>query len=296
MGDTSSPPIPATSSLGRNSFAGWRDYPANLATYDPLITDGYGLSGRLLEKASQLFKGDSEAMAVELFEIAGHESAEVLTPDFLTNLFACGEHPQASDAGSGNFTFHPLASGGHDMALTMDLEDAAEYRLSFETLQSLRHLSDKNGLAILIQAAADRADRTDFSSKTDFADKNSRYPESDALNMRSQATAADLNKYMLGLTKKSVDDSATVRVVGIVSLIYLPATFTATILGMDFFTFEISTSSIGIAKDFWVYLVISIPLTVLTVGWWVVLLARKKARKAALEPQGTEKSTGALGV
>ena len=45
--------------------------------------------------------------------------------------------------------------------------------------------------------------------------------------MRSQATAADLNKYMLGLTKKSVDDSATVRVVGIVSLIYLPATFTA---------------------------------------------------------------------
>ena len=36
-----------------------------------------------------------------------------VTPDFLTNLFACGEHPQASDAGSGNFTFHPLASGGH---------------------------------------------------------------------------------------------------------------------------------------------------------------------------------------
>ena len=73
MGDDSSPPILATSSLGTNSFAGWHDYPANLVTYDSLITDGYGLSGRLTEKASQLFKGDSEAMAVELFELAGQQ-------------------------------------------------------------------------------------------------------------------------------------------------------------------------------------------------------------------------------
>lgn len=32
---------------------------------------------------------------------------------------------------------------------------------------------------------------------------------------------------MLGLTRESVDDSTTVRVVGVVSLIYLPATFIA---------------------------------------------------------------------
>lgn len=32
---------------------------------------------------------------------------------------------------------------------------------------------------------------------------------------------------MLGLTRETVDDSATVRVVGCVTLIYLPATFIA---------------------------------------------------------------------
>ena len=37
----------------------------------------------------------------------------------------------------------------------------------------------------------------------------------------------DVNRHMLGLTKESVDDSATVRVVGVMTLIYLPATFVA---------------------------------------------------------------------
>ena len=46
------------------------------------------------------------------------------------------------------------------MALTMDLEDAAEYRLSFETLQSLRHLSDKvPPLVAILQASITTIER-----------------------------------------------------------------------------------------------------------------------------------------
>lgn len=37
----------------------------------------------------------------------------------------------------------------------------------------------------------------------------------------------EVNRHMLGLTRESVDDSATVRVVGVMTLIYLPATFVA---------------------------------------------------------------------
>ena len=36
-----------------------------------------------------------------------------------------------------------------------------------------------------------------------------------------------VNQHMLGLTRETVDDSATVRVVGVMTLIYLPATFIA---------------------------------------------------------------------
>ena len=49
----------------------------------------------------------------------------------------------------------------------------------------------------------------------------------DTLNFKSQITTEQLNKHMLGLTRETVDDSATVRVIGVVTLIYLPSTFVA---------------------------------------------------------------------
>lgn len=49
----------------------------------------------------------------------------------------------------------------------------------------------------------------------------------DTLNFKSQIIAQQSNKHMLGLTLETVDDSATVRVIGVVTLIYLPSTFVA---------------------------------------------------------------------
>lgn len=48
-----------------------------------------------------------------------------------------------------------------------------------------------------------------------------------ALNLKNQATSVDINNNMLSLTRDTVDDSATVRVVTLVTLIYLPASFVA---------------------------------------------------------------------
>lgn len=48
-----------------------------------------------------------------------------------------------------------------------------------------------------------------------------------ALDLKSQATAKEINDNILELTKDTVDDSATVRVVTLVTLIYLPASFVA---------------------------------------------------------------------
>lgn len=48
-----------------------------------------------------------------------------------------------------------------------------------------------------------------------------------ALSLRIQATALGINNNMLSLTQDAVDDSATVRVVTVVTLVYLPASFVA---------------------------------------------------------------------
>ena len=47
------------------------------------------------------------------------------------------------------------------------------------------------------------------------------------MDHKGQITAMAVNQHMLGLTRETVDDSATVRVVGVMTLIYLPATFVA---------------------------------------------------------------------
>jgi len=46
-----------------------------------------------------------------------------------------------------------------------------------------------------------------------------------ALTLKTQATSVDINHNMLLLTHDTVDDSATVRVVTLVTLLYLPASF-----------------------------------------------------------------------
>jgi hypothetical protein len=54
------------------------------------------------------------------------------------------------------------------------------------------------------------------------------------LNLKNQAVAADINSHLLHLTRDNVDDSATVRVVTLVTLIYLPASFVAVCLHLKF--------------------------------------------------------------
>jgi hypothetical protein len=46
-----------------------------------------------------------------------------------------------------------------------------------------------------------------------------------ALTSKNQATSVDINHNMLLLTRDTVDDSATVRVVTLVTMLYLPASF-----------------------------------------------------------------------
>ncbi|KUJ23542.1 uncharacterized protein LY89DRAFT_185482 [Mollisia scopiformis] len=101
-----------------------------------------------------------------------------------------------------------------------------------------------------------------------------------ALNLRGQSTALSINRNIFSLTKDTVDDSATVRVVTVVTLIYLPASFVTSLLGMNLFTFQTSPGSgFKVSRQFWVFLLITIPLTFVTVGSWMFVARRRQKQK-----------------
>jgi len=110
-----------------------------------------------------------------------------------------------------------------------------------------------------------------------------------ALNLKNQitaaenqATAVEINQGMLHLTQDTVDDSATVRVVTLVTLIYLPASFIASILGMNLFSFQDQTkpgSGFQISSEFWVFIALSAPLTLLTVGSWFFISYKRRVKR-----------------
>ncbi|KKK18963.1 hypothetical protein AOCH_004602 [Aspergillus ochraceoroseus] len=64
-------------------------------------------------------------------------------------------------------------------------------------------------------------------------------------------------------------DSTTVRVITVVTLIYLPSSFMATLLGMNsFFEMDSDSHRLIISPQFWIYVVCSVPLTGATLLYW----------------------------
>jgi len=60
----------------------------------------------------------------------------------------------------------------------------------------------------------------------------------------------------------------------------LLTTCTQSILGMNLFTFSSDNSSrFQVSKQFWVFVVLTIPLTLITVGLWVIMARRGRKQK-----------------
>ncbi|KAE8383107.1 hypothetical protein BDV26DRAFT_304010 [Aspergillus bertholletiae] len=110
-----------------------------------------------------------------------------------------------------------------------------------------------------------------------------------ALSLKGQTVANQINDKMLQLTTEAFDDNATVRVVTIVTLIYLPASFVSTLLGMNLFDFGDSAGGFTISKQFWIFIVAAVPLTMLTLGTWYIITKRQvRLRQAKLQQKRNE--------
>ncbi|EJD41572.1 hypothetical protein AURDEDRAFT_169469 [Auricularia subglabra TFB-10046 SS5] len=93
-------------------------------------------------------------------------------------------------------------------------------------------------------------------------------------------------------------DSATMKTITVVTLVYLPATFVSTLLSMGIFEFGVSNSEDGrirIAREGWVFLAISLPLTALTLGLaflWKQYKERGWKQEAEDAKKGADEAAG----
>ncbi|KAK5043569.1 hypothetical protein LTR84_011429 [Exophiala bonariae] len=73
---------------------------------------------------------------------------------------------------------------------------------------------------------------------------------------------------MIRLAQNSQSDSSTMKAITVLTMVFLPATFVCSLFGMGFFDFETSPneSKLRIADQFWIYFVVTIPLTVVVLG------------------------------
>lgn len=80
-------------------------------------------------------------------------------------------------------------------------------------------------------------------------------------------------KVMHSLTEKATQDAAAVKVITVITMIYLPLTVVANFFSTVFVTrsSDASTSTVQVAENWWVLAAVGLPLTAITFFmWWAI--------------------------
>ncbi|CAI7636534.1 unnamed protein product [Penicillium glandicola] len=104
------------------------------------------------------------------------------------------------------------------------------------------------------------------------------------------------NEQLLHIGTKSFDENAAVKVVTIMTLIYLPASLVSSIFGMNLFKFDDGTTEeFKVSHQFWIYVVTTIIVTIITAAIWYLLTHKEQVRRRSSRlmkswaPQDAEK-------
>ncbi|KAL8346698.1 hypothetical protein RB601_003686 [Gaeumannomyces tritici] len=77
----------------------------------------------------------------------------------------------------------------------------------------------------------------------------------------------ELRKY----TQSTADDGGIVSIITLVSAVYLPGSFVASIFGMNFFDFDEQARRISMSTDFWIFVLLWVGMMVLTVAGFAAI-------------------------
>ncbi|KAK6526985.1 hypothetical protein TWF281_010182 [Arthrobotrys megalospora] len=72
------------------------------------------------------------------------------------------------------------------------------------------------------------------------------------------------------VAKKGAKDTKMMKIFTVVSVIFLPGTFIASIFGTNFFAFNTESNHLIVAKNIWIYFLISLTITCSLTIWWFI--------------------------
>ncbi|KAH7324465.1 hypothetical protein B0I35DRAFT_509206 [Stachybotrys elegans] len=75
------------------------------------------------------------------------------------------------------------------------------------------------------------------------------------------------SKIQVRIGERAKAETAAMKTIAIITMVFLPGTFLATIFSMPFFQLE--SAGLQISSQFWIYWVLTTPLTLLTLSLWV---------------------------
>lgn len=150
------------------------------------------------------------------------------------------------------------APTNHDTISSMFLEQSRELELLSSRVDALR--SRLRGITSLVSSFLDLSNGFALQG---LAKESGRENE----EMRK------LSENMYRLTEKSTQDAAAVKVLTILTLIYLPATVVSNFFSTSFVNSVPSSGEaahIVVSSDWWIFVAASVPLTLLTLYIWLV--------------------------
>ncbi|KAJ4387558.1 hypothetical protein N0V93_008153 [Gnomoniopsis smithogilvyi] len=73
------------------------------------------------------------------------------------------------------------------------------------------------------------------------------------------------------MSAKAGLDSIAMKTLALVTAVFLPATFIATLFSLDMFDWQASSDSAVVSQNFWIFWAVSIPLSIFILGvWWFI--------------------------
>ncbi|KAJ8117088.1 hypothetical protein OPT61_g1628 [Boeremia exigua] len=90
----------------------------------------------------------------------------------------------------------------------------------------------------------------------------------DSLNLGFQQLAKGQSQNTFQMARSAREDSVAIRAITLVTSFYLPFSFVATMFGMNLVDFDSESRNLLVSNQLWLYFIISVPLTVMTLACW----------------------------
>lgn len=165
-----------------------------------------------------------------------------------------------------------------DIVNTFDMSAEQKTRLTAQSLEMKAHIKTISSLA------TDQANQVTCLQKRAQALLNVIY-----ILITQRDTRTNIQ-----IARSAKQDSSSMTTIAILTMFFLPGTFISSYFGMNLFGFQPITKTITTSREIWVYWALTIPLTLVVLGLWILwlLIHQPGAIKELLGKNVAQEPTG----